>query len=132
MKKTKNTPTISPTTVLARPSNLRTEIGKITGVRFGSGGYQDCMFGLSVDLGSKKNSWGVGDFKGTWGPEISSKDCEWTEKDRSENYASTMRFIADLMQKAKVSEVHDLVGIPVEVVFDGNMLKSWRILEEVI
>ena len=107
-------------------------IGKIKSVRFGSGGYQDAMFGLSVDLGSDKESWGVGDFKGMWGPEIDSKGCQWTEADRDAGYAKMVRFVADLMQKAKVSEVHKLAGTPVEVEFDGNCLKSWRVLEEVL
>jgi len=28
--------------------------------------------------------------------------------------------------------VHDLIGVPVEVELDGNLLKDWRVLTEVI
>jgi hypothetical protein len=105
-------------------------IGKIKSVSFGNGGYQDAMFGVSFELGG--DGWGVGDFKGAWGPGIDSKNCKWTETDRSNEYAQTMRFIASTMTKARVNEIHELVNIPIEVKLDGNMLKSWRILEEVL
>ena len=60
---------------------MEKKLGKIESVKFGLGGYQSVMFGLSVTLSGQ--SWGVGDFKGTW-------DCEnikvseltkWTEAD---------------------------------------------------
>jgi hypothetical protein len=36
------------------------------------------------------------------------------------------------MQKAKVTSCSEMVGIPVEVEFNGSSLHSWRILEEVL
>lgn len=109
------------------------KIGKIKSVKYGFGGYQGCMFGVTFDLGSDKDSWGVGDFKGAWGPEIKvDKYTKWTEKDRSNQYADTARFVADLMMKANVRDLNDLVGVPVEVTFEGNCLKEWRVLEEAI
>ncbi len=112
---------------------MRKEIGKIKSVSFGYGGYQDAMFGLSVTLGSDKECWGVGDFNGAWS--ISTKVTErtkWTEADRREQFADTMVFVNELLIKAKIKNVNELNGIPVEVTFDGNTLKEWRILEEVI
>ena len=38
----------------------------------------------------------------------------------------------DLLEKAKVNNFYDLVGIPVEATIDGQSLKEWRILEEVL
>lgn len=109
------------------------EIGKITSIAFGDGGYQDAMFGISIGLGSDKNKWGCGDFRGVWGFHIKpDKSSKWTEKDREKQAADTMRFIADLLEKAKVSDIYKLVGIPVEVEFESNTRKSWRILEEVL
>jgi hypothetical protein len=111
--------------------NTEKRIGKISSATFGIGGYGDAMFGLSI--GFSGPGWGVGDFKGMWGPEIESRECScWTEKDRDREYAKTMRFTADVLFKAKKSDVSKLVGTPVEVTFDGNTLKSWRVLEEAL
>jgi hypothetical protein len=41
-------------------------------------------------------------------------------------------WLLGIMKDANVSRMQDLVGKPVEVVFDSNSLKSWRILTEVI
>lgn len=107
------------------------KIGKIQSISFGFGGYQDAMLGLSISLGS--DSWGVGDFRGGWGPQITcDKYCKWTEADRSKLYADTARFIGDLLTQAKKDKLSDLQGVPVEVEFDGMILKSWRILTEAI
>lgn len=76
---------------------------------------------------------GVGDFKGFWGPDIKhDKNCKWTEQSRRDAYADTMQFIGSLLKDANKDRVDQLVGVPVEVVFDGNTLKSWRILSEAI
>jgi hypothetical protein len=108
--------------------DVRKELGKIKSARFGYGGYQECQFGLSVDMGGE--GWGVGNFKGFWA--TSSEGTKWTESDRSNAYAETMRFLKDLLDDAEVTSVDQLKGKPVEVEFDGNMLKDWRILKEVL
>ena len=111
---------------------MEKRLGKITSVRFGYGGYQDAMLGLSVSLGD--GSWGVGDFKGNWDAELikHTEHTKWTEEDRSKGYDETMRFLSKLLKEAKVDTVDKLKDIPVEVTFDGNLLKEWRILTEVI
>lgn len=114
------------------------KIGKILSISFGFGGYQDAMLGLSVDLGSDNGSngssgWGTNDFRGGWGPHIiPNEHFKWTEADRSELYASTVRFVGELLTQAKKDKLSDLAGVPVEVEFSGNTLKSWRILTEAI
>lgn len=107
----------------------RTELGQIQKVAFGWGGYQDAMIGLSLTLGGK--SWGVGDFKGAWGIDRSDY-CKWTEEGRLRQLGEACMFLRDLLQKAKKQTVDELVGIPIEATFDGNILKSWRVLEEVL
>ena len=111
---------------------MEKKLGKIQSVRFGHGGYQDACIGISVTLGD--GSWGVGDFKGEWDPELvtTSEYTKWTEEDRTKSIDESIRFISKLLKEAKVDSVDKLKDIPVEVTFDGMMLKEWRILTEVL
>jgi hypothetical protein len=43
-----------------------------------------------------------------------------------------MRYVSKLLKEAKVDSVEKLKGKPIEATFDGNMLKEWRILTEVL
>lgn len=110
---------------------MRTEIGKIKSIKFGMGGYQDAMIGISVTLGSDKTCWGVEDFKGAWATEIST-NMTWTEEDRIRELGEMVMWSLQLMKEAKAVDLNHLIGKPVEVTFEGNALKSWRILTEVI
>ena len=111
---------------------MEKRLGKIQSARFGHGGYQDGCIGLVVTLGD--GTWGVGDFKGTWDPELvkCSEHSKWTEEDRTKNIDEAVRYISKLLKDAKVDSVDKLKNIPVEVTFDGNVIKEWRILTEVI
>jgi hypothetical protein len=111
---------------------MEKRLGKIESVRFGLGGYQDSQLGLSVTLSA--SGWGVSDFKGNWDCERIkwSEHSKWTEEDRDKGYSETMRYLSKLLKDAKVDSVDKLKGVPVEVTFDGNMLKEWRILTEVL
>lgn len=76
---------------------------------------------------------GVADSKAYWDAElISSKNANWSESDRDKGYAEVMRYVSKLLADAKVHSVDKLKGIPVEVTLDGNCLKSWRVLTEVV
>lgn len=110
----------------------KTELGKIESVSFGHGGYQDAMLGLTVSLTG--NSWGTNDHKGFWAASIieCSEYCKWTEQDRDASYAEVMRFVDKLLAAAKKRNIADLKGVPIEATFEGNMLKSWRVLTEVL
>ena len=95
------------------------------------GGYKDAQFGIWFQLGN--DGWGVGDGKGVWCGNP-SEHAKWTLADKHKIMGEIMQYIEDLMADAKVSNVNDLKGIPVEITFDspyGKML-SWRILKEVI
>lgn len=111
---------------------MEKKIGKIESVSFGIGGYQDAMIGLNVTLSS--SGWGVGDSRVAWDAELIkwTKNCKWTESERDKQYSEIMRYVSKLLKDAKVKTVDKLKGIPVEVTFDGNILKEWRVLTEVL
>jgi hypothetical protein len=111
---------------------MEKKLGKIEEVRFGLGGYQGAMLGLHVTLGN--GSWGVGDSKANWDSEQIKwgEYTQWTEEDRNQWYSDIMRDVSTLLKEAKVDSVDKLKGKPVEVTFDGNTLKEWRILTEVL
>lgn len=113
--------------------DLKSKLGKIESVTFGRGGYQDAMFGLAVTLTMKGS--GVNDFVGgAWDPATMprSERAQWTEEDRSNELVEMCRKVSKLLSDANVDDVTKLVGKPVEVTFEGSLLKSWRILTEVI
>jgi len=115
---------------------MKKELGKINSVRFGLGGYQDAMFGLSLSFTFKGG--GVNTFEGgTWDCETMVCDsyCKWTEADRSKHNDELIRKVSKYLKQGKVDDVTKLKGLPVELVFDQEhfgTLKSWRILEEVL
>lgn len=111
---------------------METRLGKITDVKFGIGGYQDAMFGIHFALGS--DGWGIGDTWSTWAPGMvdPTEHAKWTENDRREHMADICTRISKLLQSAKKTNVSQLVGVPIEIVLNGNSLESWRILTEVL
>jgi len=111
---------------------MRKQLGKIQKVRFGYVGYQNAMMGISFTFGG--DDWGVGTcITGGWGKSIEANDrSEWTEESRNKERAELVEKIDDLLDKAKVDDVYKLKGLPVEITFDGNTLKDWRLLTEVL
>ena len=111
---------------------MEKRLGKIENVKFGLGGYQEAMIGIHVTLGD--GGWGVCDNRSAWDAEMieHSDHCKWTEKDRSKQYDDIMRYVSKLLKQAKAQTVDELKGKPIEATFDGNTIKEWRILEEVL
>ena len=109
------------------------ELGKIDKIRFGRIGYQDAMFGISFMFSFKKSCM-IGDDWCVWYPGIvePSKFAEWTEQERGKSIEDIARRIAKLLIDAKVDDITKLAGVPVEITMEGQMLKSWRILTEVL
>lgn len=108
---------------------MRKELGKIQRFDIGLGGYDGAMFGMSVTLGG--SGWGVCDFDGTWVRDP-DEHCKWSFEDQSHLWGTVCRRVARLMKSAKVTTCAEMVGIPVEVSFNGSSLSSWRVLEEVL
>lgn len=109
---------------------MEKRIGKIQGISFGFGGYDDAMVGVSVTLGSDKDCWGVGDFKGTWATR--SDGAKWTVADQVKIWGDTVLWVRDILSEAKKKSIEDLKGVPVEVTFEDDTIKSWRVLTEVV
>lgn len=108
---------------------MEKRLGKISSVHFGYVGYQDMQFGLQLEFQSQ--GWGVStSISDAWALDI--KPGPWTEEDRDSGYAKTMRELNRIMREAKVYDVNRLKGIPVELTFEGNVLKDWRVLSEVL
>lgn len=106
------------------------KLGKIEKVSYGLCGYQDAQLGLSITISG--DGWGVGaDKPGAWATEP-SKHSKWTKDDQIKGLGENALFIGKLLEAAKVRSVDKLKGIPVECEFDGNMLKTWQILTEVL
>lgn len=108
---------------------IETRLGKIEKCEFGFGGYQNAMIGIQFVLSSA--GWGCGDFWGDWSMER-TEHCKWTEAERVNHLGEVCMRISQLLSDAKVDSVTKLVGLPIEVTFDGLSLKSWRVLKEVL
>jgi hypothetical protein len=105
-------------------------LGKISRAKFGMVGYQECEFGLALTF--EMPSSGVGTcISGGWAS-TPTEHTKWTLSDQTESLARMCREVIETMNEAKVAEVRDLEGIPVELEFDGLTLKDWRILTEVL
>lgn len=108
------------------------KLGKIKNVRFGLGGYNHAMIGIHFELGGE--SWGVSDSRSYWDNNLikHTVNCKWTESDRTNEFSKIMEYISNLLRDGKVDSIEKLKGKPIEVELDGNMLKEWRILTEVL
>jgi len=94
-------------------------LGKIKSARFGLGGYDDAMLGITFDLGGE--GWGCGDFWGAFDKHINVE------------FGKIALRLRALLEAAKKKSVAELVGTPVEVEIDDDTgLKSWRVLTEVV
>tara|TARA_R100001530_G_scaffold13096_2_gene12141 strand:- start:675 stop:1019 length:345 start_codon:yes stop_codon:yes gene_type:complete len=110
-------------------------LGKIERVKFGLCGYQNQMLGIRLTLRFKESLGSVQE-RCFWDYNKVENDnnCKWDEESRSEQAIEVMRYISDLLAKAKVEDINDLVGIPIEVECEGvgMEVKSFRVLEEVL
>lgn len=106
----------------------RKELGRIVSATFGFGGYQDAMFGLAVKLGGE--SWGVNDFTGGWATR--SERAQYSMDEWRETHVQSIERLRDVLSAAKKQTVDELANTLVEVTLEGNTLKSWRVLTEVL
>lgn len=107
----------------------RKELGKITAAEIGE---VDGRIGIWFTFNG--NAWGVGDTSHWWWSDriAVTSSTKWTETDRQAAKADAMTFLGRILNEAKVQYLHQLEGKPVEVMFDGMTMTSWRILTEVL
>lgn len=104
----------------------RKELGKIQTLRFGR---EDGRLGIFLTLGG--SGWGVQTSRCHWTGKR-SEHSKWTDGDRVSELGALVMWIDGLLEQAKVQDVTELVGIPIECTFDGTALQNWRILTEVL
>lgn len=97
-------------------------LGKISSINFI---HEDSRIGLSVSFEFKHG--GTNFFKGVWDSTIVP-----IEEDRSKSKIDLFNFIEKIMIDAKKNKLSDLKNCPVELRFEENYLKEWRILTEVL
>ena len=110
---------------------MHKELGKISNIIFGMGGYQDAQFGVWITFTMSGS--GICAGKGVWS-DAPSKNANWTNEERIRIIGQISLEINEWLKQAKVSSLDKLKGIPVEITFDkefGKMV-SWRILTEVL
>lgn len=109
---------------------MEKKLGKIESAYYGFCGYQEAMIGLRISIGG--DGWGVGaDKPGAWAMEPTS-NSKWNKQDQIEGLGKNALEISKLLKDAKVMTVEGLRGKPVECFFEGNTLREWRILTEVL
>jgi hypothetical protein len=110
----------------------RKELGKIKTVKIGLVGYNDAEFGiwfcLSFGCSEVQTSTAFWDYNKI----KHNEGCKWTEEDRSRDCVEVVKYVSGLLEDADVLTVDQLKNIPIEAEFDGNLLKSFRILKEVL
>ncbi len=107
----------------------RKHLGKISHIEMGIGGHNEDMFGITFSLEWEGS--GTQDFWGTWSlkrPEY----AKWTEEERIRLLGEMCMRVVKLLQDAKKYNIADLRGIPIEITTEGNILRSWRVLTEVL
>lgn len=103
-------------------------LGKITKVTFGK---RNSELGLHLTFGSK--GFGVCKSEAFWDYSIKpDKNFKWSEGDRTVALTDLLKLVSKTLDDAKVDSVEKLINTPVELTFEDTILRSWRILTEVI
>ncbi len=103
-------------------------LGKIVRAEFGKVNDMPFLFGLKLDFGF--DGGGVSD-GGKYTVNI-SEHCKWETQSRQEAIEKLVDSIHKLLNDAKVDDVSELVGKPVEITLENSWFKDFRILTEVL
>lgn len=99
---------------------MRKELGKIESVTFG---FNEYLFGLSLVFSGQ--GWGVA-------TDIYYNPTYKEINKTNERAIEVLNQIQKLLKDAKVDTVDKLKNKPIEATFEGNVLKDYRILTEVL
>ena len=104
-------------------------LGKIEKAEFGKIHDLEYLFGLKLVFSLDGGSSGIAT---NYAINI-HKDCKWSTNERNIAIISAWTHIYTVLEQAKVENVSDLRGIPVEVTINSNRtFVDFRILEEVL
>jgi len=104
-------------------------LGKIEQVEFGCVHDREYLFGLILCLKTSDSS-GVVDMH-VVNMSKSMTSVEWNTK-QNEEIVKMVKFVNKLLKDAKIKTIDQLVNVPIEMIFSNNLLKSFRILTEVL
>lgn len=108
---------------------IETKLGKITEAEFGYIFDMPFLFGLKLTFGGE--GWGIGD-DGRYTMNL-SKECKWdTLEEKNQRALSILESVNSFLKVAKVQDVSELRGKPVEVIIENTIFKNFRILTEVL
>lgn len=105
------------------------KLGYIARAVFGHGGYQDAQVGFGLEF--RGDGWGVSWWLGAWAMKPPA-NAHWSADENLLKLGEAAWKLHETLTQARRHDVRELVGVPVEVTFDGNALKSWRVLKEVL
>lgn len=103
-------------------------LGKITSAEFGLVKDYPFFIGLQLKINFDGSSCECG---GKYTVNL-HKDCKWTTAERAHACMEILDRLKEILNDAKCCNVSQLVGKPVEVTIEGNVLKDFRILTEVL
>lgn len=103
-------------------------LGKIDFAEYGRYPDRPFLFGLMLGFSFR----GAGCASGSRYTLNISKECRWSGEERAAAMVKNTEFVYDLLSAAGCDYVSGLVGKPVEVVFENNTFKEFRILTEVL
>lgn len=108
----------------------KTVLGKISMAEFGT--YPDRPFLYGLQLAFSMPGSGVAD-GGRYTVNISNQ-CGWdSEEEKQEAFQRILvDEVAQILKDAKVNHVSELIDKPVEIEFENNWFKGFRILTEVL
>ena len=110
---------------------MKKQLAKISSIKFGYGGYQGAMFGLSITFSG--GGLEISTFEGSWPKTMKRpEDAKWSEQDRDDELLKAVILLNTTLKDAKKEHMNQLVDVPVECILENRMLRSWRVLTEVI
>lgn len=103
-------------------------LGKITQAEYGKYPGYEYLMGLKLEFFFDGSGVGCG---GKYMVNM-NPDCKWSQEERADAIVKSIEYIKQILDDAKVHYVSELVGKPVEIEIKGSILKSFRILTEVL
>lgn len=107
---------------------LEKHLGKIKSATLG---FDEWRFGFQFTL-SFGGGYGCVDSRKWIHTEEPAEHSRWTNEDRIRSGGTQLISIMEIMKQAKARTFYELVDTPVEVTLEDGVLKSWRVLEEVL